>query len=104
MAASLYRTCLKLTDMGFGDYQLYYLRTLDKREIDFIVAIDRVPVLAVEIKVGDTSLSHSLRDRKKWFPQLPTLGVQVVDRRGILEKHADHTWVVSVDRFLPLLG
>jgi hypothetical protein len=104
MAASLYRTCLKLTDMGFGDYQLYYLRTLDKREIDFIIAIDRVPVMAVEVKAGNTSLSHSLRDRRKWFPQLPTLGVQVVDRRGILEKHSDHTWVVSVDRFLPLLG
>ena len=104
MAASLYRACLKLTDMGFGDYQLYYLRTLDKREIDFIVAIDRIPVMAVEIKVGDISLSHFLRDRKKWFHQLPTLGVQIVDRRGILEKLPDRTWVVSVDRFLPLLG
>jgi predicted AAA+ superfamily ATPase len=103
VAAYLYRACLALTDMGLGHYQLYYLRTIDKQEIDFIVEADRKPILAVEVKSNDTQLSRTLQNRYKWFPDSPTLGVQVVDRRDILQKYPNHTWVMSVERFLALL-
>ncbi|MDI7261857.1 MAG: AAA family ATPase [Thermodesulfobacteriota bacterium] len=103
VATYLYRVCLTLTDMGLGNYQLYYLRTLDKQEIDFIVEVDRKPVLAVEVKLNDTQLSRTLQNRHKWFPDSPTLGVQVVNRREILQKYPNNTWVMSVERFLALL-
>ncbi len=102
VATFLYRVCLALTDMGFGVYQLYYVRTIDKREIDFIVAADNTPVLAVEVKSGETLLSSSLKNLQRWIPS-PTLGIQVVDKRGILEKHPNHTWLVSIERMLSLL-
>jgi len=92
-----------LTDMGVGNYQLYYLRTLDKREIDFVVEADRRPILAVEVKLNDSQLSRTLENRHKWFPETSTLGVQVVDRKDTLQKYPNHTWVMSVERFLPLL-
>lgn len=104
MAATyLYRACQTLTDMGCGNYELYYVRTLDKREIDFIVTVDRQPLLAVEVKTGDTTLSSTLKNRHKWFPA-PTLGIQIVDKQGVIQKHPENTWIVSADRFLSLLN
>ena len=103
VAANLYRTCQVLTDQGFGVYRLYYIRTLEKKEIDFVVTLDRKPILCLEVKSGETSLSPTLRDRQKWFSDMPTLGIQVVDRRETLQKLQGNTWVVSVERFLSLL-
>jgi len=103
VAAYLYRACLAMTDGGYGRYGLYYIRTLDKRKIDFIVTVDHEPILAVEVKSGETTLSSPLKNRRKWFAQNPTLGIQVVNKRGVLQKHPDHCWVVSIERFLSLL-
>jgi predicted AAA+ superfamily ATPase len=103
MATYLYRTCLAMTDMGYGRYRLHYMRTLDKKEIDFIVTRDNRPVLAVEVNSGDTALSRSLKDRGKWLPDSPTLGVQVVDRRDVFKKYADNTWIISIERLLSVL-
>ena len=89
--------------MVLGNYQLYYLRTLDKQEIDFIVEADRKPILAVEVKSNDTQLSRTLQNRHKWFHDSPTLGVQVVNQREILQKYPNNTWAMSVERFLALL-
>jgi predicted AAA+ superfamily ATPase len=102
VATYLYRACLAMTDMGLGVYQLYYVRTIDKREIDFIISVDNTPILAVEVKSGETLLSSSLKNRQRWIPS-PTLGIQVVDKRGVLEKHPNHTWLVSIERLLSLL-
>ncbi|MGE3320269.1 MAG: ATP-binding protein [Candidatus Berkiella sp.] len=38
------------SDRGFGEYDLYYLRTLDKQEIDFIVTKNGNPWFIVEVK------------------------------------------------------
>lgn len=103
VAANLYRTCQVLSDQGYGEYRLYYLRTMEKKEIDFVVARDRTPIFCVEVKSGETGLSPALRDRSQWFPDTSTLGVQVVDRRDILQRFPENTWVVSVERFLSLL-
>ncbi|MBN1103148.1 MAG: ATP-binding protein [Deltaproteobacteria bacterium] len=103
VATYLYRACLCLSDMGYGCYRLHYIRTLDKREIDFLVTVDHRPVMAMEVKSGDLHPASSLKTRQKWFPDSPTLGIQVVDRRGILQKHPENTWIVSVERFLSLL-
>lgn len=104
VATCLYRTCRAMTDMGFGNYQLHYVRTLDKKEIDFLIVRENQPLLAVEVKQNDISPSRPLRERKKWFSRQRTLGIQVVDRRDVLQKHPDDTWVMSVERFLAMLN
>jgi hypothetical protein len=103
VASNLYRTCLTLTDMGYGKYKLFYLRTIDKQEIDFIITKNNQPVVAVEVKTGDTSLSKTLKNRSKWFKDLPCIGLQVVNKRNILKKIDDTTWIVSVERFFKIL-
>lgn len=48
------------TDLGFGDFELRYLRDKQKREVDFLVVRDGKPWFLVEVKLADTSLSPSL--------------------------------------------
>jgi len=76
---------------------------LDKKEIDFVISRDNKPILAVEVKKGDMALTRPLKDRKKWFPDSNPIGVQVVDKRDVLQEHSGITWIMSVERFLSLL-
>ena len=48
------------TDLGWGSFELRYLRDKLKREVDFLVVRDRKPWFLVEVKTGDTRLSDSL--------------------------------------------
>ena len=48
------------TDLGFGEFELRYLRDKQKREVDFLVVKDRKPWFLVEVKVSETSLSPVL--------------------------------------------
>ena len=48
------------TDLGFGDFELRYLRDKQKREVDFLIVRDRKPWFLVEAKLGDPHLSASL--------------------------------------------
>jgi uncharacterized protein len=48
------------TDLGFGKFELRYLRDKQKREVDFLVVRDRKPWFLVEVKSGDTSLTPVL--------------------------------------------
>jgi len=104
MAATyLHRACLAMTDMGYGDYRLHYIRTLDKKEIDFLVVRDHRPLMAVEVKASDTAPSKPLMERHRWSIAPPTLGIQLIDQRGVLKKYEENMWIVSIERFLRLL-
>lgn len=103
VAVALYRYCRARTDMGYGQFTLHFVRTLDKREIDFLVVRDNRPLLAVEVKTGHTILSPTLRDRRNWFSENATLGIQVVDQRDVLKKYPDNTWLMSIERFINIL-
>jgi uncharacterized protein len=48
------------TDLGFGAFELRYLRDKQKREVDFLVVKDRKPWFLVEVKLSETNLSPSL--------------------------------------------
>ena len=48
------------TDLGFGSFELRYLRDKQKREVDFLVVRDRKPWFLVEVKLSDNHLASSL--------------------------------------------
>jgi len=48
------------TDLGFGEFELRYLRDKMKREVDFLVLRDRRPWFLVEAKLNETALSPAL--------------------------------------------
>ena len=41
------------TDRGFGEYDLYYIRTLEKKEVDFVVTKNGEAWFLVEVKLSD---------------------------------------------------
>ncbi len=48
------------TDQGLGDYGLYYLRTKDQHEVDFLVTKEKKPWFLVEVKSKAKGLSPAL--------------------------------------------
>jgi len=49
------------TDLGFGEYDLYYIRDKQKNEVDFLVSKNKRPWFLVEVKTGDVKLSPALK-------------------------------------------
>lgn len=50
------------TDCGLGEFELYFLRDKDKREVDFLVTKERKPWMLIEVKNSSKdSLSPSLK-------------------------------------------
>jgi predicted AAA+ superfamily ATPase len=60
MACHLLKAIEGWTDLGFGTFELRYLRDKLKREVDFLVVRDRKPWFLVEVKTKDTKLSETL--------------------------------------------
>jgi len=60
IACHLLKAVETWTDLGFGHFELRYLRDKQKREVDLLVVRDRKPWLLVEVKLGEKSLSSSL--------------------------------------------
>ena len=48
------------TDLGFGVFDLFYVRDRKKREVDFLVTKDKVPWFLAEVKSASEALSGSL--------------------------------------------
>jgi hypothetical protein len=47
--------------LGIGDYDLFYIRDKEKREVDFLVTRERQPFMLVECKLNDNQISPALR-------------------------------------------
>lgn len=60
IASHLLKLVHFITDYEGYKSELYFLRDVDKREVDFLVAIGGKPWFAVEVKLNDTSLSPHL--------------------------------------------
>lgn len=60
VAAHLLKAVHLWTDLGFGDYELYYLRDQDKREVDFLITKDDKPWIMIEAKTAEQPLSTAL--------------------------------------------
>jgi predicted AAA+ superfamily ATPase len=77
--------------------ELYFLRDVDKREVDFLVTIDGKPWFAVEVKLHDTRLSPHLLYFKERL-SIPYV-YQVVKKNGVdsIEKSVR---IISAGRFL----
>jgi predicted AAA+ superfamily ATPase len=50
IAVQLANACSAWSEQGFGRYELYYLRDQDRREVDFLITRDLVPLGLIEAK------------------------------------------------------
>lgn len=86
-----------ITDYEGHKAELYFLRDVDKREVDFLVTIGGKPWFAVEVKLNDSALSSHILYFKERL-SIPFV-YQVVKKSGVdrLEKG---TRILSAGKFL----
>ena len=53
IGSQLLKAVQNWTDQGFGEYGLYYIRTLEKKEVDFVVTKNGEAWFLVEVKLSD---------------------------------------------------
>ena len=60
VASSLLKAAEGWNDSGLGDYALHYISTKEKREVDFVVTVEKAPWILIEVETSDTHLSSQL--------------------------------------------
>lgn len=55
-------------DIGAEDIDLCYFRDVDRREVDFVVTLNKKPILLIECKWNDAPISPALKYMKERFP------------------------------------
>ena len=100
VASHLLKLCHFLYDAHGFRADLYYLRDVEGREVDFLVTMDDKPWFAVEVKASDTAVSKHLR----YFTQRLDIpwSYQVVGE-GDVDFIKDGVRVMTVDKFLGAL-
>jgi len=97
IASHLLKFCHFLNDYEGYKAELHFLRNVDKKEVDFIVTIDKKPWFAVEAKISGTEISKSLyyfRERLK----IPYV-YQVVKESSV-NRYKNRVHLLSADCFL----
>ena len=80
--------------------ELNFLRNVDKKEVDFLVSVDKKPWFCVEVKLGSGAVDPSLRYFRDRL-DIPFC-YQVVKKPGV-DLQKDGTRLISADRFLASL-
>jgi len=64
------------TEQGYAKFNLYYLRDIDKKEVDFLITQDNKPYLMVEVKLSDNKITPHMMHFQKQVR--PAFSLQVV--------------------------
>lgn len=100
VALHLFKLCHHLEDAEGKRASLHYLRDVDKREVDFLVAVDRRPWFAVEAKLSETDAAPALR----YFAERLRIPFSFQVVRDPVREHVDRgVHVLSAARFLVAL-
>lgn len=102
VASHLLKFVHHLYDSYGLDSKLMYLRDLQKREVDFVIVVDRKPMIAVEVKMKSQKISTPLKyfARKLGIPHV----YQVVFKDSVdYYDHSSAVHVISADKFLTAL-
>lgn len=59
IASHLLKSCHYWTDCALGEFDLFYLRDKDQREVDFFVTKNQKPYLLLEVKSNESAISPS---------------------------------------------
>lgn len=81
--------------------ELWYLRNVDKKEVDFLLTVNSKPWIAVETKLSDTSVSNNLIYYKERI-DIPYC-YQVIKQPGVDIITPSNIRIISADRFLTSL-
>lgn len=91
------KLCHFLYDYEGYKAELSFLRNVDKKEVDFLVSVNKKPWFAVETKISETDVSKSLLYFKERL-KIPYV-YQVIKESGVNRLVRD-VHVISADCFL----
>lgn len=97
VGSHLLKLCHYLYDTQGFKAELFHLRDIEKREVDFLIAVDKKPWMAIEVKNSDQTISKNLQyfGKKLSIP----FQYQVVNTEGV-DFIQDNIRIMSVDKFL----
>ena len=96
VASHLWKAVQIWKDLGFGNYQLFFLRDRYQREVDFCITKDQKPILILEAKLADTQVSEELYYYTQRF-NVP--GIQLVHKENVYKQRG----LVTVTSAVPWL-
>jgi len=93
VAVELKRAVTIWTDFGFGNFELFFIRNKDQKEVDFIITENNKPYILIETKFTDTTISKTLKEFQNLY-DIPA--VQLINTPGIkrLIKNGDNQILV----------
>lgn len=83
-ALHLLKACDYWTDTAVGEFRLHYLRTKEKKEVDFLVVKDGKPWVLIECKSSDSQISESLAEYARHLKVEKAF--QLVNKKGFYRK------------------
>lgn len=101
IAVQLERAVAAWNEWGRGSFKLFYYRTKDGEEVDFVIADRQKVYLLIEVKAGEENLSPSLGRLQQATDA--RLAIQVVNKSGICAQKSKGLWIMGVDRLLTIL-
>jgi len=84
------------TDMTGEEFGLWYVRTKDKKETDFVITQGKSPVLLVEAKLSDTRIDDHHLENAEALGNIPM--IQVCHQPGVFSRHKGRALRVSAAR------
>lgn len=84
-------------DSGIGNFGLFYVRTKDKKETDFLITSDNIPWCFFEVKVKDRPLAAHHYEHSRTLGNIPV--VQLTRENNILKKSEGLFYRISASRF-----
>jgi uncharacterized protein len=100
IAMQIYKTITLWNDRFGHNFELFFIRTYDDKEIDFCVCLDSKPWLLIEVKLGKPQASSLLHKIKQDF-NIPAL---VLTKEPNWNHEKDGIYLMDYRKFLAVLA
>jgi predicted AAA+ superfamily ATPase len=101
LAVNLLRMAVRFTEIGLGNFEVFYIRDKEKREVDFALVKDNKPVALFEAKESDSSISKPGRFYSKKM-NIPLF--QIVHKAKKVEAFPGNCFIIPASNFLMMTG
>jgi predicted AAA+ superfamily ATPase len=101
LAVNLLRMAVRFTEIGLGNFEVFYIRDKEKREVDFALAKDNEPVALFEAKESDSGIS---KPGKFYSKKMNIPLFQIVHKAKKVEAFPGDCFLIPASNFLMLTG
>jgi len=101
LAVNLLRMAVRFTEIGLGNFEVFYIRDKEKRKVDFALAKDNELVALFEAKESDSGIS---KPGKFYSKKMNIPLFQIVHKAKKVEAFPGNCFVIPASNFLMLTG